>query len=151
MQVADATSLPFVLSIRPTYVERILAGRKTIELRRRFPVAANRTVLIYSTSPVQAIVATARLQAVSPLPLSQLWRVHGRDADVTRAEFDTYFDGTDEGCALVLRDVKRFRTPMHLSDLTERFEFSPPQSYCYWKASIQELKTHGRVKATTRH
>lgn len=151
MHVADVTSLPFVLSIRPTYVQRILAGQKTIELRRRFPNALDRVVLIYSTSPVQAIVATARLRAVQPLRLSQLWRIYGHDAAVTKAEFDAYFTGADEGCALILDDVMPFRNPMHLTDLVEKFEFSPPQSYCYWKASLRELTTHGRVKATARH
>lgn len=151
MQVADVTSLPFVLSIRPTYVQRILSGDKTIELRRRFPSVLDRMALIYSTSPVQAIVATARLHAVQPLRVSQLWRIYGRDAAVTRAEFDAYFDGTDVGCALMLRDVVRLQNPMHLTDLAEKFEFSPPQSYCYWKAPIRELTAHGRVKATARH
>jgi predicted transcriptional regulator len=56
----------FVLSIRPTYVERILDGRKTIELRRRFPTSAacGSSVLVYSTSPVQSLVATASLESV---------------------------------------------------------------------------------------
>jgi hypothetical protein len=41
----------FVLSIRPIYIERILAGLKTVELRRRFPQAVRSSrVLLYSTS-----------------------------------------------------------------------------------------------------
>ena len=153
MTTVQSAARPFVLSIHPTYVERILAGNKTIELRRRFPsLVAPGIALIYATAPVQAIVASVQVPIVETLSLTALWRRRGRDAAVTRKEFDDYFDGTQSGCALVLRDVVRFPSPIHLTVLAHRFEFSPPQSYCYWKASLDELtKTHGRVKAASRH
>jgi predicted transcriptional regulator len=153
MTTIHSTARPFVLSIRPTYVERILAGHKTIELRRRFPsLLAPGIALIYATAPVQAIVATVQVAIVETLSISALWRRRGRGAAVTREEFDAYFDGTETGCALLLRDVVRLPTPIHLTVLAHRFEFSPPQSYCYWKASLDELTTtHGWVKAATRH
>ena len=142
---------PFVLSIRPTYIERILAGRKTIELRRRFPteIESKSLVLLYSTSPVQSIVASARLAAVSQLSLRQLWLRFGGPSAVTRAEFNAYFQGTTHGCALHLSEVQIFDTPIHLTDLARRFEFSPPQSYCYWKEPLSQLAAHGRVEALT--
>jgi predicted transcriptional regulator len=142
---------PFVLSIRPTYMERILAGRKTIELRRRFPteIEPKSLVLLYSTSPVQSIVASAHLAAVSQLSLRQLWQQFGDASAVTRDEFNAYFHGTTQGCALHLSRVQAFDTPIHLTDLVRRFEFSPPQSYCYWKEPLSQLATHGRVEALT--
>lgn len=141
---------PFVLSIKPTYVDRILSGEKTVELRRRFPVFSQtgRAALIYSTSPVQTIVAMVRVATVLRLSLPRLWRLYGREAAVSRAEFDRYFAGVDSGSALLLRDVCLLRNPLHLTELAVQFEFSPPQSYCYWKSSMEELVTHGRVKAT---
>ena len=144
---------PFVLSIRPTYVERILAGEKTIELRRRFPAlrSPRQLALIYCTAPIQAIVACATLFEVETLSLTHLWRRRGQQAAVSRAEFDSYFAGREHGCALVLQEVARFTRPMHLTDLARRFDFSPPQSYCYWKNSLDELTAHGRVKITARH
>lgn len=150
MQVGDSAQWPFVLSIRPAYVERILDGRKTVELRRRFPVlAAPGRALIYATAPVQSIVASVQVSMVETLNLTLLWRRRGRQAAVTREEFYSYFAGVDAGCALLLRDVVRFSRPIHLTDLARRFEFSPPQSYCYWKSSLDELTTHGRVKAAS--
>lgn len=153
MTAVQNIARPFVLSIRPTYVERILAGDKTIELRRRFPLLqAPGIALIYATAPVQAIVASVQVAIVETLSLAALWRRRGREAAVTREEFDAYFNGAERGCALVLRDVVRFPSPIHLTVLARRFEFSPPQSYCYWKATLDELTTtHGRVKAATRH
>src|SRR5579863_10569 len=141
-------SSTFVLSIRPTYVERILGGLKTIELRRRFPrPAPNSTALIYSTSPVQAIVGRMVIQEVSQLPLRALWRRFARVAAVTREEFDRYFAGVEAGCALHLTEVCAFEAPMHLAELERHFEFSPPQSYCYWRNAIPAT-AYGRVKAT---
>ena len=147
----DTSVLPVVLSIRPTYMARILDGRKTIELRRRFPtdMPPDALVLLYSTSPVQAIVGSAHLETVTQCPVRRLWREFGTEAAVTRAEFDAYFDGRESGCALRLSDVQAFSSPLHLTDLTREFEFSPPQSYCYWKEPLARLAAHGRVKALT--
>jgi predicted transcriptional regulator len=148
-----AAALPFVLSIKPTYVERILSGRKTIELRRRFPSLRepDQLALIYCTSPVQAIIGCATLRAVETMSTVSLWRRRGRQAAITREEFQAYFAGTREGCALVLRHIIRFNNPIHLTDLSRRFDFYPPQSYCYWKTPLDELTTHGWVKASARY
>jgi predicted transcriptional regulator len=145
------TPHPFVLSIRPTFMQRILSGEKTIELRRRFPtdITADCSVLLYSTSPIQSIVGIAHLKAVSQRPLGQLWREFGAAAAVTRTEFDTYYQHATHGFALHLRDVRRFSEPIHLTDLARRFEFSPPQSYCYWKEPLSKLATHGRDQTLT--
>jgi predicted transcriptional regulator len=142
---------PFVLSIRPTFIQRILAGEKTIELRRRFPtaIAPDSSVLLYSTSPVQSIVGIAHLEAVSHLTVRQLWQRFGRASAVTRAEFDAYFQQSTHGFALHLRDVRPFSHPIHLTDLARRFEFSPPQSYCYWKEPLSKLAAHGRDQTLT--
>jgi predicted transcriptional regulator len=140
----------FVLSIRPTYIERILAGLKTVELRRRFPQAVRPSrILLYSTSPVQAIVGQAVLEEVSQLSLRELWMRFASAAAVSRHEFDTYFTGVESGCALRLTKICTLAKPIHLTDLTRRFEFSPPQSYCYWKEPLSALATHGRVKTST--
>lgn len=64
-----------VLSIKPVYSEKILAGRKTVELRRRFPDSAPSGTLayIYSSSPVKAMVGTALIRDVLRLPIEQIW------------------------------------------------------------------------------
>jgi predicted transcriptional regulator len=138
----------FVLSIRPTYIERILDGRKTIELRRRFPISAapGSDILLYSTSPVQSIVAIASLESVLDLAVGWLWRKCGDAAAVTRQEFQAYFQGRARGYALHLDRIRLLDKPLHLSHLARRFGFSPPQSYCYWDSPITQLIAHGRVE-----
>jgi predicted transcriptional regulator len=50
-----------LVSVRPKYASQILSGKKTVELRRKFPetIAAGTLALIYSSSPVRAIVRYA--------------------------------------------------------------------------------------------
>jgi predicted transcriptional regulator len=140
----------FVLSVRPAYVQRILSGEKTVELRRRFPYPSSGCrLLFYSTSPVQAIVGRAELKGVSHHSLRSLWRQFSDAVGVTRREFDAYFAGVDNGYALHLSKVRVLAQPLHLSDLARDYAFRPPQSYCYWKVASSRLLTNARVKALT--
>lgn len=129
-----------VLSIKPVYTERILAGQKTIELRRRFPVAAPRGVLayIYSSSPVKAMVGTAWIRDVLKLPVEEIWTEFKSKAFIERMSFDEYFDGLDYGYALVFDEVKSFNRPLPLHELREKFGFEPPQSFLYAKHNLRK-------------
>ncbi|MEL7536069.1 MAG: helix-turn-helix domain-containing protein [Pseudomonadota bacterium] len=129
-----------VLSIKPVYSERILAGEKTVELRRRFPATAPNGALayIYSTSPVKAIVGTASIQDVLKLPVEQIWTEFESTAFIERSHFDKYFDGVDHGFALVFDDVRAFTRPLPLNELREKFGFEPPQSFLYAKHELRK-------------
>lgn len=129
-----------VLSIKPTYSDKILAGQKTVELRRRFPVATPNGALayIYSSSPVKAMVGTASIRDVLKLPVEQIWNEFGSTAFIERSIFDRYFEGLEQGYALVLDDVKSFSRPMPLNELREKFGFEPPQSFLYAKQDLRK-------------
>ncbi len=129
-----------VLSIKPVYSEKILTGDKTVELRRRFPVSAPNGALayIYSTSPVKAMVGTASIRDVLKLPVEQIWTEFEGAAFIERSNFDKYFDGLDQGFALVFDDVRAFSRPLPLSELREKFGFEPPQSFLYAKHDLRK-------------
>lgn len=128
-----------IVSIRPKYVERILSGKKTVELRKlNAKIAPGARVLIYSTSPCCAVVGEARIAFRSQLPIAQLWKHHGCHAAVDREEFDAYYGDADEGIALGLEHVVRYRKPVHLRALRNVAEgFRPPQSYMRVSAMIE--------------
>lgn len=141
--VADEPFKPqrdIVLSIKPVYSEKILEGRKTVELRRRFPVSGPNGTLayIYSTSPAKAMVGTASIRDVLKLPVEQIWTEFESTAFIERAQFDKYFDGLEHGFALVFDDVKTFSRPLPLSELREKFGFEPPQSFLYAKRDLRK-------------
>ncbi|MBK7397252.1 MAG: hypothetical protein IPJ34_13365 [Myxococcales bacterium] len=127
-----------LLSIRPTFAERILAGTKTVELRRVKPsVRIGQPVLIYSSSPTMALLGTAAVERLDLEDPERLWpRVRGA-AGVTRAEYDDYFDGAERAAAIWLRDVVRFEEPVGLATLRQRWPwFRAPQSYCFVRVSL---------------
>ena len=129
-----------VLSIKPLYSEKILAGQKTVELRRRFPASAPSGTLayIYSTSPVKAMVGTALIRDVLKLPVKRIWTEFESAAFIERPHFDKYFDGLDHGFALVFDNVEALPRPLPLSELREKFGFEPPQSFLYAKRDLRK-------------
>lgn len=130
-----------ILSIKPEYSDKILGGAKTVELRRRFPLAAAKGVVayIYSTSPIRALVGAAEIQDVERLPISTLWRRHGKSASISKTDFEAYFQGLDEGYALLMARPRSFLRPLDLAELKDRFGFKAPQSYLYAKPGLQRV------------
>ena len=122
-----------VLSVRPLYSEKIMDGKKTIELRRRFPISAPRGTIayIYSTSPVRAMVGVAEINTVAKLRVSDIWKKYAKMAHIARSDFDEYFLGLSHGFALKFAKARRFNKPIALAELRDRFGFEPPQSYLY--------------------
>ena len=129
-----------VLSVKPIYSEKIFDGSKTVELRRRFPVAAPSGTIayIYATSPVKAMIGTAEIRDVLKLPIKQIWREFKSVAFIERDKFEKYFEGLEHGFALVFDDAKAFSRPLPLSELREKFGFEPPQSFLYAKLDLRK-------------
>lgn len=127
------------LSVRPTFAQRILSGAKTIELRRVRPnVATGQPVLIYSSSPVMALLASARIDFIFSGNPCDLWDSVRHEAGVTRDEYDAYFDGAVVAVGIRLAAVKRLTNPIRLEELRQRWPwFKPPQSYRYVEAQIE--------------
>ncbi|WCJ65059.1 helix-turn-helix domain-containing protein [Agrobacterium tumefaciens] len=136
-----------VLSIRPQYSEKIMEGRKTVELRRRFPVSApgGTVAYIYSTSPVRAMVGIAEIKDVLKLPVQQIWSEFEDTAFIERNDFDSYFHGLEFGFALLFEEIKPFSRPIPLTELREKFGFEPPQSFLY---ASRDLRKALRDEAT---
>lgn len=150
---ATASKRDILVSIRPPFADAIVAGRKTVELRRRFTDGAQpgSTVLIYSSSPTQAIVASAVISGISRLHLDTLWKRFGKAACVDRDFFYTYFSGLPNGYAIVLGNVRPFRRQVKASEMERRFGFVAPQSFMYLRQEHYRLLKHEHSKASDRH
>lgn len=125
-----------LISIRPRFADLILGGTKTVELRRIRPaVGEGDRVLLYASSPVRELIGSCTVAAVDVGSADEVWTRHGPRAGVTRAEFDSYFDGAARAVGITLREPHRVRMPRTLTDLRERLPgFSPPQSFGYLSA-----------------
>jgi predicted transcriptional regulator len=142
-----------VISIRPEHVHNILIGRKTVELRRRFPedMPAGCLLLIYASRPHQALVGAARIDRVQRMVIDTLWQTYKAQACVPWRLFVEYFAGATEGYGVVLGGVVRFNKPIPASELRERFRLSPPQSYCYIRGHLVGLLDDERIQVPDRH
>jgi predicted transcriptional regulator len=130
-----------VFSIRPPHAEKILAGTKTVELRRRFigGVRPGTLALIYTTSPTSALTGFACIQDVQRLAVPDLWAKHRRAACLRKGDFEAYFSGLDRGYAIVLASATPLNQPVGLPELRKRFGFEPPQSYQYASPKMRGL------------
>jgi predicted transcriptional regulator len=126
--VAPASTI--VLSIAPRWVDLILSGQKTVELRRRGPknVDGHRNIIIYATKPVCAIVAVGAVTGIIEGPPERLWREIGSSSGCTKKQFFDYFDGATSGAAMRLADVKSVPS-ISLSLLRRQLRWHPPVSW----------------------
>jgi predicted transcriptional regulator len=127
-----------LLSVRPVFVDRILDGTKTVELRRVRPdVVAGQNILIYSSTPTMALLASAIVARVDVSDPENLWQHVRHAAGVSKAEYAAYFTGAGRAAAIWLSHVRALSRPIALRELRERWPwFRPPQSYCYVRASV---------------
>jgi predicted transcriptional regulator len=125
-QVPDVSDA--IISIHPGYVNAILNGTKTIELRRRIPALTSGTRLwIYATRPTAAIVGVATISDVNRAHPRTIWQKHRDGTGVDHASFMEYFNGAQEAIAILLYAVKRVG-PITIEELREiRDRFHPPQ------------------------
>lgn len=118
-----------LISIHPHFADAILEGRKRVEFRK---VAFKRTithVLLYATSPVQQIIGCARVDEIDECSPTELWRRYHEVGGIDRGAFFDYFGGRSLGFALKVREPRRLRRPVRLSELREAT--APPQSFKY--------------------
>jgi predicted transcriptional regulator len=127
------------ISIKPAFVSRIFDGRKTIELRRVRPnVLSGNFVLIYSSSPVMALLGSARVEEVLSGPPCDLWARVKDEAGVTRQEYESYFSNAAVAVGIRLARVQRLARPIALEELRRRWPWlRPPQSYRYVNAQFE--------------
>ena len=131
-----------VISVQHKFVERIVAGKKAAELRRRAPrIQPGCRVWIYTKAPEAVIsicVTVDRIVTGSP---QEIWQRHRTDLGVSRDEFQNYFDGTATGCAIFFRQVEDVSPGVGLSEIGSKAKgFHPPQFFKRLEEGSPELK-----------
>ena len=126
-----------LLSVKPKFADLIVQGSKLIELRRAVPARPVDTIAIYSSSPVQAIVALADVKETVEASLSKLWTLAKENGGgLTKSELLSYFDSKSTGFAILLHNVRVFSKPVSPQKLFKIF--AAPQSFKY--LSSRELQ-----------
>ncbi|MEP9377487.1 ASCH domain-containing protein [Aquabacter sp. CN5-332] len=117
-----------IISIRPNFAEAIIAGEKTVELRRRIPpIEIGTRLWIYATKPVGAVIGSAVVKDIFRGLPEDIWDKGGNLSRVDRADFDIYFAGAVEAIGLLLWQARRGH-PVSIEKLRSiRAGFHPPQ------------------------
>ena len=137
MNLRRTTSEVLVLSIRPRFAEAILEGRKTIEVRRQRPNVQPGTLgLVYSSSPMRAVVGFFGVGKIFSGTPEELWSAARGGACISKQDFDSYFAGADFGHAIGVASAYRFDSPIELSHLRLIWPgCRPPRSFGYLVAA----------------
>jgi predicted transcriptional regulator len=135
------------LSVRSAFAREIVAGRKTVELRRRRPrIGAGSVALVYETSPAKRIVAWCDVDDVATHELDSLWSCYQKGAAVTRALFDAYFEGCETGHAIIFRRIHPLATPVPIEAIVDAKPlFRAPQSYRYVDLDVLAMVLGGEA------
>ena len=123
-----------LLSIRPEYANKIFARTKTVELRRVRPRLLNEgdRVVVYVSSPQQAVVGSFKVDNIVEKPVTELWEEVEKLAGISHEDFYDYYYGVRLGVGIFLKDIHRFSQPVELHRLRNKLpNLKPPQSFRY--------------------
>lgn len=132
-----------VLSVKPRFAAKLLAGEKTVELRRILPrrIKAGNLLLIYSTAPDTSFVGFCRVTQVLQGSPEALWPKVERSAGVTRAEYCRYFGEASQAVGIEIERPVRLLKEVSLEE-SRRYapDFRPPQSFRYLSSLDEKLR-----------
>ena len=118
-----------LLSIKPEYVERIFAGTKRYEFRRViFKSRSVKTVVVYTTSPVQKVIGEFDIDTILSDTPERIWRRTSSFSGISKKALMAYFGDKTTVYAIKVKEPRRYPVPL---DLQEAFDTFPPQSFVY--------------------
>ena len=132
-----------ILSLKPRFVDLILSGEKTVELRNRIVRMEPGTVIwIYATRPVGGIVALAELDSIVHDTPAEIWVRYEREMCIDKDYFDSYINNRESVSALILSSVRELKQSVTLDWIRRSIgSFQPPQFY-------SRLSLDGRLSST---
>ena len=135
-----------LLSIKPKFAIQIIEGKKTIELRRKFPTekVVGGIAFIYASTPVQKIIGYALIENVSFITVDNIQCQYGEQSKLQKDFFYQYYNNLSHGFAVHLKNPIALKRPINLKELKEKYGIVPPQSYRYLSEEVLQtiLCTH---------
>lgn len=121
-----------LLSIKPEFGEKILAGEKQYEFRRTTFSDADSIdfVYLYASSPAMKIIGGFTYQRIIEASPEELWELFGDQSGIEKRErFMDYYEGVETGYAIKIDTIHRLQEPITPTELFK--EFVPPVSFYY--------------------
>ena len=120
-----------LISIRPRFVEQIMAGDKTVEIRRRgVSLRPGTRLWIYSTIPVGKVTVLAKIRCVEEGLPDMVWSKWGPSTCLESEEYWRYLRGAKRVTAIMIEVLTVLDPGPGLSCLrAELGSFHPPQFF----------------------
>jgi predicted transcriptional regulator len=131
------------ISIKPEFASKIIGGSKTIELRKNKPRAkVGEIVLIYSTTPVKAVIGFGKIAEVIESTPEMIWNCYSEKLGIDILRYDEYYSNAPKAIGIKITEVQTLKTPVTLKDIKKILpKFSPPQTYRYMSC-VSALKIY---------
>lgn len=126
-----------LLSIKPEYANKIIAGTKKYEFRKHLAQGDIRKIIIYSTAPEKKIIGEVEVVGTLSIKKTPLWEKTKSNAGISREKYREYFAGCCIAHAYVLGKAKKYDIPKSLLDLKIK---QPPQSFVYVSEKMMDKK-----------
>lgn len=123
--------MKIILSIKPEFANKIFEGNKKFEFRRNiFKNKDVSKVIVYASSPICKVIGEFEIGQILFKDLNTLWEETKEFSGITKDYFYDYFVGKENGFALEVRRVKRYKKALCIK---ESFGKEPPQSFAYYE------------------
>lgn len=135
-----------LVSIKEEYVNKILSGEKTIELRKSKPKAKiGDTIVIYTTVPKKAITAIANIKDIVVMTPKEMWDQNNNKLGISQEKFDIYYSGCEKAVGIELENIYKLSHEIFLSAIKAIYpNFSPPQTFRYLNKFETLKKFHSK-------
>jgi predicted transcriptional regulator len=125
--------MKIILSIKPEFANKIFEGDKKFEFRRSIFKNKNVSkVIVYASSPISKVIGEFEIGEILFKDLKTLWKETKEFSGITEDYFYEYFVGKENGFALEVKKVKRYKKELCIK---ESFGKVPPQSFAYIEES----------------
>lgn len=136
-----------IISLKPQYVDLVLSGEKTVELRNRIVrMNSGTSIWIYATRPVGGVVALAEVAAVVHGSPVDIWNRFEREMCIDKTCFDSYIKNRERVSALMLTSIRKLKHSVTLDWIRRSVDdFQPPQFYAHLALDGRLSNTLNRV------
>ncbi|MDI6796821.1 MAG: ASCH domain-containing protein, partial [Desulfatibacillaceae bacterium] len=108
-----------LLSIKPEYANKIMAGDKQYEFRKgRFKRGGIQTIIVYATLPVGKVIGEFSVDDILEGTPESLWEKTHETAGISRANFTNYFANSFIGFAIKVGKVKCYDHPIDINEVS---------------------------------
>ena len=119
-----------LLSIKPEYADLIFSGEKRFEYRKKvFSKEEIKRIVVYASSPLKKLIGEFEIGKIIRDTPESIWRKTADHAGIERKNFFKYFEGKNEGYAISIKRIIRYKTPINPKTVFPGFV--PPQSFRY--------------------